>query len=106
GASVTYHDPHVPSFRAGGADLTSVALDDLLGSSDLVVVVTRHRAVDWAAVYGRAGLVVDTVNSSAGRSLRERQVLRLGSGWLPPSPASRAASATPASPAAAGASRA
>jgi hypothetical protein len=32
-------------------------------------------------VYGQAGLVVDTVNSSRGHPTRERQVLRLGAGW-------------------------
>jgi hypothetical protein len=43
--------------------------------------VTAHRDIDWSAVYERAGLVVDTVDSSHGRSTRERQVLRLGAGW-------------------------
>jgi len=43
--------------------------------------VTAHRDIDWATVYERAELVVDTVDSSAGRSTRERQVLRLGAGW-------------------------
>ena len=37
--------------------------------------------VDWANVYASANLVVDTVNSSAGHAVRERQVLRLGAGW-------------------------
>jgi hypothetical protein len=45
------------------------------------VVVTAHRAVDWAGLFERAELVVDTVDSSRGRSLRPRQVLRLGAGW-------------------------
>jgi len=93
GASVTYHDPHVPTFRVGAANLASVSLDGLLSSSDLVVVVTRHRAVDWTAVYDRASLVVDTVNSSSGRSLRDRQVLRLGSGWVPGAASAGAAGA-------------
>ena len=50
-------------------------------ASDAVVVVTPHRAIDWAAVYERAELVVDTVNSSHGLDVRPRQVLRLGAGW-------------------------
>jgi len=49
--------------------------------ADVIVVVTPHRDIDWATVYERAPLVVDTVDSSAGRSTRERQVLRLGAGW-------------------------
>jgi hypothetical protein len=43
--------------------------------------VTPHRDIDFDAVYERATLVVDTVNSSAGRTVRPRQVLRLGAGW-------------------------
>jgi UDP-N-acetyl-D-glucosamine dehydrogenase len=81
GASVAYHDPHVPTFRdAAGTTLASVTLDDVL-AADVVVVVTAHAAVDLDAVYERAALVVDTVNSSAGRAVRPRQVLRLGAGW-------------------------
>ena len=35
-----------------------------------VVVVTAHRAIDWGRVYDRAGLVIDTVNSSTGQRVR------------------------------------
>jgi UDP-N-acetyl-D-glucosamine dehydrogenase len=84
GADVAYHDPHVPTLRsAGGEDLASVGLDELLAASDVIVVVTAHRAVDLDRIYRDADLVVDTVNSSAGRSARQRQVLRLGAGWSP-----------------------
>jgi hypothetical protein len=58
-----------------------MALDDLLGWADAVVVVTAHRAIDWGQVYDRAGLVIDTVNSSTGQRVADRQVLRLGAGW-------------------------
>jgi UDP-N-acetyl-D-glucosamine dehydrogenase len=82
GASVRYHDPHVPQFRDGaGVVHDSVAIETILEDSDAVVVVTRHRAIDWAAVYGTADLVIDTVDSSRGQAARERQVLRLGAGW-------------------------
>jgi UDP-N-acetyl-D-glucosamine dehydrogenase len=82
GATVRYHDPHVPTFRdASGERLESVGLDDLLGTSDAIVVVTAHRSVDLDRVYRDADLVVDTVNSSAGRTVRPRGVLRLGAGW-------------------------
>ena len=43
--------------------------------------MTAHAAIDWARVYERADLVVDTVDSSAGQPTRPRQVLRLGAGW-------------------------
>jgi UDP-N-acetyl-D-glucosamine dehydrogenase len=82
GASVRFHDPHVDLFRAAdGSEHRVVSLDDLVDGSDVVVVVTAHRAVDWAGLFERAELVVDTVDSSRGRSLRPRQVLRLGAGW-------------------------
>ena len=82
GGEIRYHDPLVPRFKdEGGVVHESVGLDALLHWSDVVVVVTPHRAVDWDHVYDTASLVVDTVNSSRGRTLRERQVLRLGAGW-------------------------
>lgn len=82
GAEVAYHDPHVPAFRdAEGVDHASVDLEGLLAASDVVVVVTPHRAIDFGQVYERAGLVVDTVNSSRDRAVRPRQVLRLGARW-------------------------
>ena len=81
GANVVYHDPHVPTFRdATGTRHESQPLDDVL-AADAVVVVTAHKAVDMDDVYARADLVVDTVNSSGGRDVRPRQVLRLGAGW-------------------------
>ena len=82
GADIAFHDPHVPSFRdSGGVERTSVDLDAIVGGCDVVVVLAAHRAIDWDRVYGEAALVVDTVNSSAGRATRPRQVLRLGAGW-------------------------
>ena len=82
GARVDYHDPYVPSFTdTAGTVRDSVPLEKLIASSDVVVVVTPHRAIDWASVYGGAALVVDTVDSSAGRKTKPRQVLRLGAGW-------------------------
>ena len=85
GAEVAYHDPHVGRFRAAdGRELESTGLDTVLAGSDVVVVVTAHESIDWATVYDRAALVVDTVNSSRGRVRGPRQVLRLGAGWTPP----------------------
>ena len=82
GAEVRFHDPHVASFTDGaGVVREETGLDELLDWADVIVVVTPHRDIDWATVYERADLVVDTVDSSAGRSTRERQVLRLGAGW-------------------------
>jgi UDP-N-acetyl-D-glucosamine dehydrogenase len=82
GADVRFHDPHVDSFTdATGTVRPETGLDELLGWADVIVVVTAHAAIDWASVYERAGLVVDTVDTSRGWPTRERQVLRLGAGW-------------------------
>ena len=82
GGEVSYHDPHVPRFRAS-ADLVLAArpLEELIATSDLLVVVTAHRAIDLQAVYASGVLVVDTVNSSRGMPVAGSQVLRLGAGW-------------------------
>jgi len=82
GAAVTYHDPHVETFRsADGVTHTSTALATLLADSDCVVIVTAHASIDWSAVFAGADLVVDTVDRSSGHATRPRQVLRLGAGW-------------------------
>ncbi|HXI80506.1 MAG TPA: nucleotide sugar dehydrogenase [Verrucomicrobiae bacterium] len=82
GADVRYHDPHVERFRdVAGVERESASLDAILASSEVVVVLAAHRAIDWDRVYAEADLVVDTVNSSRGKANRRHQVLRLGAGW-------------------------
>ncbi len=82
GASVAFHDPHVPTFRSSdGVQAASTGLAELLDGSDAVVIVTPHKVIDWDAVFARAELVVDTTDTSRGRTTRKRQVLRLGAGW-------------------------
>lgn len=84
-ATVTYHDPHIPRFSdATGAEFESQDLGALVDESDVIVALTRHRAVDWGLVYERAKLVVDTVDTSRDRVTRETQVLLLGAGWVRP----------------------
>lgn len=84
-ATVTYHDPHIPRFSdASGVELESQDLGDMLDESDVIVALTRHRAVDWGLVYERAKLVVDTVGTSRDRLTHESQVLLLGAGWVRP----------------------
>ena len=96
GAIVAFHDPHVETFRdtddtvRRGRDL-----EGLLEESDVVVILVGHRAVDWNLVYDRAGLIVDTVNSSAGHQTREHQVRRLGAGWSTELPATTPVEAAP-----------
>jgi UDP-N-acetyl-D-glucosamine dehydrogenase len=85
GAVIAYHDPFVPSFRdAARVAREGQPLEDVLASSDVIVVVTPHTTIEWERVYS-APLIVDTVNSSRGRVRASRQVLRLGAGWTEPS---------------------
>lgn len=84
GASVSYHDPRLPRFDRSeqGEPLHSVPLDAALGSRpDCVVIVTPHAEIAWDDLFERAELIVDTRDVSHGRSVRPRQVLRLGAGW-------------------------
>jgi UDP-N-acetyl-D-glucosamine dehydrogenase len=63
GAEVSYHDPHIPSFREDGTELRSVPLTaEALRAADAVVVITDHRSVDWGLVAREASLVVDSRN--------------------------------------------
>ena len=79
GASVSYHDPHVPTLRLdddhgpslgstrADSNMSSIDLtDEAIGQSDCVVVVTDHKGVDYARVLRLAKLVVDTRNITSG----------------------------------------
>jgi UDP-N-acetyl-D-glucosamine dehydrogenase len=67
GADVSYHDPHVPQFpkmRNYRFDMASVELSaDRLSQTDCVVIVTDHKAIDWAQLGREARLIVDTRNA-------------------------------------------
>lgn len=61
GATVSYHDPHVPGFREDGHEMKSVPFSaDTVAKADCVMVVTDHTAIDYKMVRDRAQLVVDT----------------------------------------------
>jgi UDP-N-acetyl-D-mannosaminuronate dehydrogenase len=55
-----------------------------MSGSDVLVILTPHKSLDWTAIFDRADLIVDTVNSSRGRVKRANQVLRLGARWASP----------------------
>ena len=66
GATVAYHDPHVPSFREDGHVFHGVALSDAeLTSADAVVIVTDHTGVDYQRIVDTATVVVDARNATA-----------------------------------------
>jgi UDP-N-acetyl-D-glucosamine dehydrogenase len=67
-AQVSYHDPHVPLFRARhlNRDIRSVPLEpEEISSADAVLILTDHDAVDYSLVLRHAQLVVDTRNVTA-----------------------------------------
>jgi UDP-N-acetyl-D-glucosamine dehydrogenase len=71
GARVEYHDPHVPTIRPSRehsqfAGRTSVPLTaDTLANFDAVVIVTAHKAADYALIAKNAKLIIDTRNALA-----------------------------------------
>lgn len=61
GASVVYHDPHVPAFQHEGMEMAGATdLDDELRRADCVVIVTDHSDYDWAQISAKVRLLVDT----------------------------------------------
>lgn len=57
GARVSYHDSYAPELPE--LELSSVELDEVLPSADLVAIVTAHPDVDYERVVAEAALVVD-----------------------------------------------
>jgi UDP-N-acetyl-D-glucosamine dehydrogenase len=75
-AHVDYTDPYVPTLTLEETMLTSVRLEDEhLQSADCVVIVTDHRAFDYAYIVRMADLIVDTRNATAG--MTESHIWRL-----------------------------
>ncbi len=80
GASVEFYDPHVktiPTTRQhpGLADMKSIPFDlAAIAKYDLVLIVTDHRNIDWAALVEASQLVVDTRNVAAGRGTRPDKI--------------------------------
>ena len=68
GATVAYADPHVPEVLSrewsGRLDIKAVELSrGSIGRYDCVVIITDHKAFDYAAIVAEADIVVDTRNA-------------------------------------------
>ena len=77
GATVSYHDPHVPRLDLDGRSMESVRLaKEELEGADCVVITTAHSSYDWQWVVRNSRLIVDTrgatrkVEASPGRVVR------------------------------------
>ena len=71
GANVSYADPWVPEVHgrewSGGYDLKAVNMTrGHIAQHDVVVIVTDHKAFDYAALLDEADLIVDTRNAIKG----------------------------------------
>jgi UDP-N-acetyl-D-glucosamine dehydrogenase len=75
GSEVSYHDPHVPSFRENGIALSSSPLEP--ASYDCVVVVTNHSSIDYDGLVEDALLVVDLRNATGSNGKRSDKVWKL-----------------------------
>lgn len=81
GATVDYHDPHIPSAKPMRAyDIThmkSVALTPAnLRKYDCVLIATDHSTVDYDLVCEHARLVVDTRNATGKKKRPAKRVYR------------------------------
>jgi UDP-N-acetyl-D-glucosamine dehydrogenase len=75
GAEVAYHDPHVPSFRENGLDMSSVPLEP--GAYDCVVIVTNHSGIDYDALVEDSAVVVDLRNATGSNGKNSDKVWKL-----------------------------
>jgi UDP-N-acetyl-D-glucosamine dehydrogenase len=66
GATVSYTDPYFPSFKHAGLDLVSVPEAEMHHGKDVGVIITDHKAFDYAAMVKQFPLLVDTRNALKG----------------------------------------
>ena len=75
GASVAYHDPHVPSFATDGIALESVPFRP--ADYDVVVIATAHSGIDYAQLVDDSELVVDLRNATGRAGVTSSKVWKL-----------------------------
>ena len=65
GARISYHDPFVPDCEIDGVRYQGEELsDELLGESDLVLILTDHRGIDYERLVAKSARVFDTRNAT------------------------------------------
>jgi UDP-N-acetyl-D-glucosamine dehydrogenase len=76
GATISYHDPYVPTFEVEGKSHDSVEItSERLKESDLVLVLTDHDEIDFTRLVDNSSLVFDTRNATDG--IESASVVRL-----------------------------
>jgi len=64
GATVTYSDPFVPTFRLDGHTMSAIPVAEALASKpDCVVITTDHDVFDYAELVEKASLILDSRNA-------------------------------------------
>ena len=82
GAQVAYHDPHVPIIQpsrehSAWAGIRSVGWErETISGFDVVVIATRHAAVDYQELAEWARCIVDTRNAMAGVDVPPGKLLK------------------------------
>ncbi len=66
GATVSYYDPYIPTFKDGNISMTSEKelTKDLLAGQDLVLITTAHTNIDYKFVADNSKVIFDTKNVS------------------------------------------
>jgi UDP-N-acetyl-D-glucosamine dehydrogenase len=75
GADVAYHDPHVPSFKDHGLEMTCAPYEP--AAYDCVVIVTDHADIDYDQLVDDASLVVDLRNATGAKGTASEKVFKL-----------------------------
>lgn len=78
-ASISYHDPYVPSVQLlGGVHLKNVPLTAAeITKADCVLILTDHRVIDYQRLVEKAHLVVDTRNATKDVVKGREKVIRI-----------------------------
>jgi UDP-N-acetyl-D-glucosamine dehydrogenase len=76
GATVSYHDPHVPELPEHGL-ASSADLNGAIAAADCVAIVTAHSGVDYAALADKAQLTVDFRNATGRNGSANGRVWKL-----------------------------
>ncbi|NNL84183.1 MAG: nucleotide sugar dehydrogenase [Myxococcales bacterium] len=78
GASISFHDPHVPELTVGDFHAKSVPLsDEVLSGCDLAVIVTDHRSVNYEELVRAAPRVFDTRNATRNVAANREKIRKL-----------------------------
>ncbi len=80
GAAVEYHDPYIPHIHHESDGWNMDSITDLMKSvreADAVVIVTNHKAYDYAAIVKEAKFVFDTRNATGKIAKGSEKVVRL-----------------------------